>query len=407
MASKTLPLEMAIALQDDLISVLGNSGSQIRLRVALEKAGADPHKQIRARQEICLPLQAGVLKKYGFDDVAEALAAFDQDVTLAGNSDVEARKATLQRLVNPNADETVSAARSLREHDAIFRVSMAVGPGRFALPPGATLASSPNKDVEAEKVKAGRNRARSRPAASVRFDPELGFSPTRRSASLPPTFRKLVEQKVTAERKTFPPLDREVAMVFQDALIEKFRQPHFQDRLQTALEAAGPDPVQRSRVRQALCLPVQLPVARRFGFTDVAETIQAFAHLSEDPEIRQRKKKIDALVGLSEAGAICADSRKETKKIEGRPGRRWKVVGGARTGGLLVRRGPELLSAILGTRTGPARLATGAEVEELGLLGNRLHFNKIHGEGPNVGWASIELGPDEELLVVIGEPDVE
>ena len=58
---------------------------------------------------------------------------------------------------------------------------------------------------------------------------------------------------------------------------------------------------------------------------------------------------------------------------------RWQVVGGVDKGGIVVRTGSALASEQL-----PERLATGAELEEVGTNGSRLHFRKLSGDGsPN------------------------
>merc|ERR1712186_249543 len=75
----------------------------------------------------------------------------------------------------------------------------------------------------------------------------------------------------------------------------------------------------------------------------------------------------------------------------------WEVIGGGDKGGILIREGPTPGSKQL------QRLATGATVEELELRGDKLHFKRITGEGPDEGWATIKL-PDKDLLVRI-EPD--
>lgn len=76
-------------------------------------------------------------------------------------------------------------------------------------------------------------------------------------------------------------------------------------------------------------------------------------------------------------------------------GQRWEVVGGADKGGILVRGGQSTTSEQLGDR-----LATGAVVEELELVGERLRYQKISGAGPDAGWVSTSL-KDKELLVKV------
>mmetsp|Transcript_32595 Transcript_32595/g.77473 ORF Transcript_32595/g.77473 Transcript_32595/m.77473 type:complete len:1039 (-) Transcript_32595:222-3338(-) len=61
----------------------------------------------------------------------------------------------------------------------------------------------------------------------------------------------------------------------------------------------------------------------------------------------------------------------------------WVVVGGGSAGGIVVRKGEGLKTAEL------PRLATGARVEEVERVGDRLHFKKLSGDGPDFGWVSL------------------
>lgn len=79
----------------------------------------------------------------------------------------------------------------------------------------------------------------------------------------------------------------------------------------------------------------------------------------------------------------------------------WEVVGGADKGGILVRDGQATGSAQLGTR-----LSTGAIVEELQLIQERLNYKLFSGDGPEVGWVSIKL-PGKDLLLRVEQPAVE
>lgn len=65
---------------------------------------------------------------------------------------------------------------------------------------------------------------------------------------------------------------------------------------------------------------------------------------------------------------------------------RWEIVGGADKGGVIVRDSVDLKSP-----QGSDRLSTGAIVEELELVGERLHYRRIGGTGPSEGWISISL----------------
>eukprot|EP00440_Ansanella_granifera_P053753 gb/GFBE01058270.1/.p1 GENE.gb/GFBE01058270.1/~~gb/GFBE01058270.1/.p1 ORF type:complete len:182 (+),score=36.71 gb/GFBE01058270.1/:1-546(+) len=63
----------------------------------------------------------------------------------------------------------------------------------------------------------------------------------------------------------------------------------------------------------------------------------------------------------------------------------WEVVGGGDKGGIIVRAGEDTKSEALN------RLSTGAVISELELKGNRLHYERLTGTGPQSGWISIDL----------------
>lgn len=77
----------------------------------------------------------------------------------------------------------------------------------------------------------------------------------------------------------------------------------------------------------------------------------------------------------------------------------WDVVGGADKGGLLVRNGAATTSKLL-----IPRLSTGARVEELALEGDRLHYKRLTGTGPDEGWIAIAL-PGKELARRVEEKE--
>eukprot|EP00931_Biecheleriopsis_adriatica_P035966 TRINITY_DN20742_c0_g1_i1.p1 TRINITY_DN20742_c0_g1~~TRINITY_DN20742_c0_g1_i1.p1 ORF type:complete len:638 (+),score=82.44 TRINITY_DN20742_c0_g1_i1:33-1916(+) len=68
----------------------------------------------------------------------------------------------------------------------------------------------------------------------------------------------------------------------------------------------------------------------------------------------------------------------------------WEVIGGKETGGILVREGRELKST-----QAASRLSNGAEIEELELVGERLHYKLLAGSGPDEGWISIRISGKE------------
>eukprot|EP00435_Cladocopium_sp_Y103_P043207 s351_g12.t1 len=78
--------------------------------------------------------------------------------------------------------------------------------------------------------------------------------------------------------------------------------------------------------------------------------------------------------------------------------RLWRVVGGCESAGLVVRDGRDLESGAM-----EERLQHGAMVEELQappifVVGSRLHYKKRNGEGPAMGWVSIQLAGGKRLL---------
>lgn len=75
------------------------------------------------------------------------------------------------------------------------------------------------------------------------------------------------------------------------------------------------------------------------------------------------------------------------------PPQNWEVVGGASSGGIVVRSGKETSSS-----AESARLATGALLRQLSLEGERLRYELLEGSGPGTGWVSLKL-KDKELVV--------
>mmetsp|Transcript_8651 Transcript_8651/g.15556 ORF Transcript_8651/g.15556 Transcript_8651/m.15556 type:complete len:405 (+) Transcript_8651:53-1267(+) len=77
---------------------------------------------------------------------------------------------------------------------------------------------------------------------------------------------------------------------------------------------------------------------------------------------------------------------------------RWKVIGGADKGGILVRQGQDLKSP-----QEEARLSTGAIVEEKTLVSDRLQYEIVSGTGPPTGWVSVRISGKELLVPADGE----
>lgn len=84
--------------------------------------------------------------------------------------------------------------------------------------------------------------------------------------------------------------------------------------------------------------------------------------------------------------AIEEEAKMVESKLAKKALQRWEVVGGAEKGGVVVRQGVELKSS-----EASCRLSTGAIVEELQLVGERLRYRRLSGTGPDEGWISISL----------------
>ena len=71
----------------------------------------------------------------------------------------------------------------------------------------------------------------------------------------------------------------------------------------------------------------------------------------------------------------------------------WEVIGGGEVGGILVResRGKQ-------SKACTPRLATGAVIEELEVVGERLRYQLVSGTGPEKGWVSTKI-KGKDLLI--------
>mmetsp|Transcript_77956 Transcript_77956/g.176191 ORF Transcript_77956/g.176191 Transcript_77956/m.176191 type:complete len:225 (+) Transcript_77956:3-677(+) len=99
----------------------------------------------------------------------------------------------------------------------------------------------------------------------------------------------------------------------------------------------------------------------------------------KEAHLKKMKARAKSAAGSSSSGA--AASAKLAKSEDGK--KLWSVVGGGKSGGIMVRREKGLQSPELG------RLATGTKIKQLELKGDRLHYEKVEGDGPDFGWVSL------------------
>jgi len=221
----------------------------------------------------------------------------------------------------------------------------------------------------------------------------------------------------------------------QEALLSEYSKPEFQKKLRRVLEESCTTSERRELERELRVLREK--VGTKFGFEatpeGVEKSIKLFTpELRADPEISARCRQMEILLypqlqdelkqqatdgdapNLSSQLAPCADAalsvrrraelaeRLEKQEAERKNaiaarkqhtngifvaeqvGRYWSVVGGGTKGGLVVRKGESLYSTEY-----KSRLATDSIVEELELVGDRLHYKKLRGDGPDFGWVSI------------------
>lgn len=81
----------------------------------------------------------------------------------------------------------------------------------------------------------------------------------------------------------------------------------------------------------------------------------------------------------------------------------WKVVGGEKTGGIIVRSDSTYSSEVLGQRLSTGAVINGLELDE---SLTRLRYELVAGDGPSEGWVTLKV-KDKELLVPCDDDEVE
>ncbi|CAK9072222.1 unnamed protein product [Durusdinium trenchii] len=125
-----------------------------------------------------------------------------------------------------------------------------------------------------------------------------------------------------------------------------------------------------------------------------SEELSGMSQHGSDLEAPPKPSEQDQLSQLSQPFVPKPPSRDQASA---RPPR-WKVVGGVGKGGIIVRQERDLQSEQL-----TERLSTGAIVEEIELFGDRLHYSRLSGTGPQTGWVSLRMAR-KELLIPVKPP---
>lgn len=201
-------------------------------------------------------------------------------------------------------------------------------------------------------------------------------------------------------------LTREQALAMMEALLIEYRKPEFQGKLRAVLQIDNDNGAANMKEFEQELREIREQVGTKFGYeaspAGVAKSAAAFSHeLRTDPDIALKMREMEILLyppmpGSAdkkcnvEAYSTVEKSHCTPQKIPKgasiipRPNRFWIVVGGGGKGGIVVRIGEGLH-----TTEFASRLATGAVVQELELIKDRLHYKKIQGDGPDYGWVSI------------------
>jgi len=123
-ALPTLTVEQALELQDSLIAGYSDKDFQMRLHIAWLQADGDVCKETKARQEVCFPIQAPVIERFGFEasrrGVAQSVSAFRP---LNEHPEIKIRNSKMSYLVNPSQQESPWIESQLSSHSDMFENS--------------------------------------------------------------------------------------------------------------------------------------------------------------------------------------------------------------------------------------------------------------------------------------------
>mmetsp|Transcript_118360 Transcript_118360/g.280947 ORF Transcript_118360/g.280947 Transcript_118360/m.280947 type:complete len:117 (+) Transcript_118360:55-405(+) len=106
MAPPVLTHDLALEIQDAMISEFLRPEFRYKLRDALTGSEGDMVKQAHARRDVCMAVEIPLLAKYGYDDSEEAVHQHSMAMAslLHDCPDLVAKNLELARLVNPTMD---------------------------------------------------------------------------------------------------------------------------------------------------------------------------------------------------------------------------------------------------------------------------------------------------------------
>jgi len=197
-------------------------------------------------------------------------------------------------------------------------------------------------------------------------------------------------------------LSLEDAIRMQDDLIKGYMGEDFQRKIWAEFRRAGSDDMKKLQAKAECCQMVQFEVIPKYGFEGTRKGVQASLkaftpEMNAHPVVVEKNVLMQYLIDPSQQQDIAdkdlkaprgvPPSRRRTPDPEEWPedsGKVWVVVGGEKTGGIMVRKGVETKSAEY-----PERLGTGALIEQVERQGDRVKYQKMDGAGPDIGWVSL------------------
>jgi len=143
----------------------------------------------------------------------------------------------------------------------------------------------------------------------------------------------------------------------------------------------------KAQIKMAACSHEAQPTLQATRKAEQGSDMPSTKHPRQGPAVAGQREP-DLTQGPARSGNAKAFSSKLSfdQSSPSRPVQVWKVIGGQVNGGLVVRMGEDLASS-----TKPERLKMGAWVEEVSLVGHRLHYVLLRGTGPPIGWISVQM----------------
>lgn len=436
----------ALGLQTELYLKWSDPQFQRKLSALRATYSRDPEEFRKHRQALLFSIEREVLPTYGYEASARGAAqlrrAFAQ---VAGDPLVRAGREVISHSVG--CPEEGQESSGVHEEDWLALL----GPPTDGIPNGEAGESSSESVVSVppreattavEEALAHQEAAAAAAAARAEHMRTVGDmqdlwlgSNGRAEAEVEAAGPQAGGPGVEIDLAHVPvPLTKERAVALQNELIERFSSSSFQDTLKLLEARHAASTPEFRRQRQRLAMGVQAKVLPKYGYEGNLAGVSNLLHeldekFAGDEEIQKNIKVVDRLLAAAHTASAEANAREAELLPSQRKGwatdsteisvtgaatpmrRRthpvswvgekdgfWQVVGGKRTGGLLVRLGEDMNS--------PAwheLLATGAVVKAVMQVGERLNYEKVTGDGPNYGWISMHFRGKDLLKRYAGE----